>query len=162
VPITSLSEAEYLAANRPTLPPRVPEARLEEAYRRLPENMQRLHLELLTRFFDAMKSADVAERVAFQKANYATVMRLHQLSASQEHPLGDVPLIVLSRGMHSDSLQEHLQDELARLSTNVIHVTVANADHDIHLWAPDETATWINEVVEAVRNGQPLGPGLAQ
>src|SRR5262249_48797117 len=53
-PITSLSEVQYLAANVPSLPPRVPEARLEDAYRRLPEDVQQLHLALLTRFFDNM------------------------------------------------------------------------------------------------------------
>ena len=162
VPITSLSEAEYLAANVPSSPPRVPEAKLEDAYRRLPENTQRLHLELLTAFFDRMKSATVAQTIAFQKASYATLMRLHQLSASQEHPLRDVPLIVLSRGMNNSALQERLQDDLAKLSTNVMHITVANADHEIHLYAPDTAVSWIDIMIDAVRNGQPLGPGFAQ
>ena len=74
IPITSLSEAEYLAANVPSLPPRVPAARLEDAYRRLPEDIQQLHLALLTRFLDNMKSATVPEMIAFQKASYATLM----------------------------------------------------------------------------------------
>ena len=162
VPSTSLSEREYLAANVPSVPPRMPEAKLEDAYRRLPENMQRLHLDLLTRFLARMKSATVPEMIAFQKAGYANLMRLHQISATQEHPLHDVPLVVLSRGMNSSALQERLQDDLARLSTNVMHITVENADHELHLYAPDTTTTWIDLVVEAVRNGQPLGPGFAQ
>ena len=162
VPITSLSEAEYLAANVPTLPPRVPEARLEDAYRRLPEDLQRLHLALLTRFVDNMKSATVPEMIAFQKASYATLIRLHQIGALQEHPLHDVPLIVLSRGMNSSALQQRLQAELARLSTNVFHVTVRNADHEIHLYAPDAAVSWIETLLDAVRNDQPLGAGVAQ
>jgi len=162
VPITSLSEAEYLAANVPSLPPRVPEARLEDAYRRLPENIQQLHLVLLTRFFDSMKSATVPEMIAFQKASYATLARLHHISALQEHPLHDVPLVVLSRGINNDALQQRLQADLARLSTNVVHVTVENADHEIHLYAPDITVSWIETIVEAVRNEQPLGSGAAQ
>jgi len=162
VPITSLSEAEYLAANVPSLPPRVPEARLEDAYRRLPEDIQQLHLALLTKFFDHMKSATVPEMIAFQKASYATLMRLHQISALQERPLHDVPLIVLSRGMNNGALQQRLQADLARLSTNVLHVTVKDADHEIHLYAPDATVSWIETVVDAVRNEQPLGAGVAQ
>ena len=162
VPITSLSEAEYLAANVPSLPPRVPEARLEDAYRRLPEDVQQLHLALLTRFFENMKSATMPEMIAFQKASYATLMRLHEISSVQERPLGDVPLIVLSRGMNTGALQERLQAELARLSTNVLHVTVSNADHEIHLYAPDVTVSWIETMVDAVRNGQALGSGAAQ
>ena len=162
VPITSLTEPEYLAANVPSLPARVPEARLEDAYRRLPEDIQQLHLALLTRFFDKMKSATVPEMIAFQKASYATLMRLHQISALQEHPLHDVPLVILSRGMNDTVLQQRLQAELARLSTNVMHVTVRNADHEIHLYAPDVTVSYIETVVDAVRNQQPLGAGLAQ
>ena len=162
VPITSLSEAEYLAANVPSLPPRVPEARLEAAYRRLPEDIQQLHLALLTRFFDNMKSATVSEMIAFQKASYATLIRLHQISALQERPLHDVPLIVLSSGLNNSALQQRLQAELARLSTNVVHVTVKNADHEIHLYAPDVTVSCIETMVDAVRNGQALGSGAAQ
>jgi pimeloyl-ACP methyl ester carboxylesterase len=162
IPITSLSEAEYLAANVPSLPSRVPEARLEDAYRRLPDDIQQLHLALLTRLFDHMKSATVPEMIAFQKASYATLMRLHEISALREHPLGDVPLIVLSRGMNNSALQQRLQADLARLSTNVIHVTVENADHEIHLYAPDVTVSWIETMVDAVRNEQPLGSGAAQ
>ena len=162
VPITSLSEADYLAANVPSLPPRVPEARLEEPYRRLPEQLQQLHIALLSFFFEHMKLATVPEMVAFQKASYATLMRLHQISTLQEHPLGDVPLVVLSRGLNTGALQQRLQADLARLSTNVVHVTVGNADHEIHLYAPDVTVTWIDVVVDAVRSGQPLGPGAAQ
>jgi len=162
VPITSLSEAEYLAANVPSLPPRLPEARLGDAYRRLPEDVQQLHLALLTKLFENMKSATVPEMVAFQKASYATLMRLHEISALQEHPLGDVPLIVLSRGVNTGALQERLQAELVRLSTNVMHVTVDTADHEIHLYAPGVTVSWIETMVDAVRNGQALGSGAAQ
>ena len=162
IPITSLSEVQYLAANVPSLPPRVPEARLEDAYRRLPEDIQQLHLALLTRFFDNLKSATVPEMIAFQRASYATLMRLHEISALQERPLGDVPLIVLSRGMNTNALQQRLQADLAKLSTNVIHVTVDNADHEIHLYAPDVTVSWIETMVDAVRNEQPLGSGAAQ
>ena len=57
---------------------------------------------------------------------------------------------------------QRLQVELARLSTNVVHVTVKNADHEIHLYAPDDTVSWIETVLDAVRNQQPLGAGVAQ
>src|SRR5262249_44039570 len=124
--------------------------------------IQQLHLALLTRFFNTMKSATVPEMIAFQKANYATLIRLHESSSLQEHPLGDVPLVVLSRGMNNGALQQRLQSELARLSTNAMHVTVKNADHEIHLYAPDVTVSWIETIVDAVRNGQPLGSGAAQ
>ncbi len=162
IPITSLSEAEYLAANAPASRPNVPEAKLQEPYRRLPDDLQQLHLTLLSTLIDQMKSATVPEMVAFQKASYAMLMRLHQISASEEHPMHDVPLVVLSKGTNSGALDQRLQLELARLSTNSVHVTVKDADHEIHLYAPDTTVSWIDVLVDAVRNGQPLGPGAAQ
>ena len=64
--------------------------------------------------------------------------------------------------MNTGALQERLQAELARLSTNVLHVTVSNADHEIHLYAPDVTVSWIETMVDTVRNGQALGSGAAQ
>ena len=67
----------------------------------------------------------------------------------------------VSNGAHT--LTARAYDAAGNVATSApVAVTVANADHEIHLYAPDETATWINEVVESVRNGQPLGPGFAQ
>jgi hypothetical protein len=43
-----------------------------------------------------------------------------------------------------------------------MHVTVDNTDHEIHLYAPGVTVSWIETMVEAVRNGQALGSGAAQ
>ena len=87
-------------------------------------------------------------------------MRLHQISTLQEHPLRDVPLVVLSRGMNRDALQQRLQADLARLSTNVVHVTVAASGHEIHLYAPDVTVTWIDVggTPGCVAVSQPVGP----
>jgi len=44
----------------------------------------------------------------------------------------------------------------------VVHVTVKDADHEIHLYAPDVTVSWIETLLDAVRNQQPLGAGVAQ
>lgn len=157
-PITSLSEADYLAANTPSFPLRVPEAKLEEAYRRLPENLQRVHLTLLNRFFENMKSATLQDIVAFQKASYANLTRLHKIRTSNEHPLHDLPLAVLSRGVNNGALQQRLQADLARLSTNSAHVTAEQSDHEIHLYEPAVTVKWIKAVIAAAQSGSRLAP----
>jgi pimeloyl-ACP methyl ester carboxylesterase len=155
-PITSLSEDDYLAANVPSLPVRAPEAKLEDAYRRLPENLQRIHLTLLTRFFENMRSARLQDIVAFQKASYATLAHLHKISTANLRPLGNLPLAVLSRGVNNGAMPQRLQADLARLSTNSTHLTVEQSDHEIHLYYPAVTIAWINNVVAAAQSGSPL------
>jgi len=55
------------------------------------------------RFFDNMRGASAADVDAFRKANHAALVMLHQIDAA-EHPLGDVPLIVLSAGKNDSNL----------------------------------------------------------
>jgi len=104
-PISSLSDAQFAAANPPASAPpqQVPEAKLDPAYRNLPEKLQQVHVWLLMRFFDNMRGASAADVDAFRKANHAALVTLHQIDAA-EHPLGDVPLIVLSAGKNDSNL----------------------------------------------------------
>lgn len=46
--------------------------------------------------------------------------------------------------------------ELAKLSTNSRHTVVANAGHEIHLFAPAVVIQAIQDVVEAHRKGRRL------
>jgi pimeloyl-ACP methyl ester carboxylesterase len=80
---------------------------------------------------------------------------------NQARSLGDLPLAVLSvteQPMFADVLTG-LQDELAGLSTNSIHYTVAGATHE-NLVAEQEhallVAQTIRQVLESGRSGQPL------
>ena len=75
---------------------------------------------------------------------------MHAIDADP-HPLKDLPLFVLSRGVNNSPLQERLQTDLARLSTNSKRLVVADADHEIHLFRPDVAIDAIREVVRAVR-----------
>ena len=72
--------------------------------------------------------------------------------------LGDKPLAVISAGKQSSSWLE-MQDELAALSSNSIHRVVEGATHESLLYDKHDsqvTSAAILEVVEAVRNDQPL------
>src|SRR4029453_5041049 len=73
--------------------------------------------------------------------------------------LGDRPLIVLTAEKDAQGGWMSAQDKLAALSTNSVHRTLANADHDI-LTGPQATAAQsaqaIRDVVNAIRTGTPI------
>jgi hypothetical protein len=74
--------------------------------------------------------------------------------------LGDKPLAVVSAGEQSPAWLE-LQDELAALSSDSTHHVVEGATHVSLLYDrrdAQRTSTAIIEVVQAVRNDQPLAP----
>jgi pimeloyl-ACP methyl ester carboxylesterase len=150
--ISSLSAAQFAAANPPASAPpqQVPEPTLDPAYRRLPEQLQQIHLWLLTGFFDAMRSSSAADVEAFRKANHAALVTLHQIDAAAR-PLGDTPLIVLSAGLNDGSLHRRLQADLARMSTNSKLIVVDGSDHEIHLFRPDVVISAVGDVVRASR-----------
>jgi pimeloyl-ACP methyl ester carboxylesterase len=150
--ISSLSDAEFTAATPPASAPpqRVPVARLEPAYEKLPTRLQQEHLWLMTRLFDGMRAAPAADVDAFQKKSHTSLLTLHQIDAAP-HPLGDLPLIVLSAGRNDGNLHRRLQMDLARMSTNSRLVVVDDSDHEIHLSRPDVVIRAINDVTQAAR-----------
>lgn len=74
--------------------------------------------------------------------------------------LGDLPLLVISAGRGASESWRELQDELASLSTNRIHLKLETATHASLAFNPNdahEVSTGIVSVVDAVRTGQRLG-----
>ena len=89
--------------------------------------------------------------------------RLNKTRADNPHPLGNIPLVVLtaadlmwlSAGTTSFQVrQDHLrlQDDLASLSTDSKHVIVAGSGHGIYLYQPAAVVQSISSVVTAVRS----------
>jgi pimeloyl-ACP methyl ester carboxylesterase len=64
---------------------------------------------------------------------------------------GDLPLIVLSRGLDSDPAWQAGQAELSRLSSNSQHLTADHSDHLIQRHQPDAAVAAILKMVEQVR-----------
>jgi pimeloyl-ACP methyl ester carboxylesterase len=155
--ISSLSDEQFTAANPPASAPpqQVPEAKLDPAYRRLPDNLQRVHLWLLMRFFDRMRSSSAADVDAFRTANHASLVTLRQIDTA-EHPLGNMPLIVLSAGLNDGNLHRRLQNDFARMSTNSKMIVVEDSDHEIHLFRPDVVLHAVDDVARASRTGARL------
>ena len=73
-----------------------------------------------------------------------------------EHPLGNMPLIVLSAGLNDGNLHRRLQNDFARMSTNSKLIVVEDSDHEIHLFRPDVVVRAVNDVATAFRTGARL------
>jgi pimeloyl-ACP methyl ester carboxylesterase len=80
--------------------------------------------------------------------------------AKSEHPLGEMPLIVLTRGISEQSApdsktfeEEHKKDhaELAKLSKNGKIIIAAHSGHHVQLDEPELVVQSIREVITAAR-----------
>jgi len=87
-------------------------------------------------------------------------------SKAKKNPLGNVPLIVLSRGEFDYPgpngamlVQEHKsqQARMAELSSRGKQVTVPNSGHEIQLYAPEAVVIAIREVVITDRSSTKVG-----
>ena len=88
--------------------------------------------------------------------------------ASRLSTFGDKPLAVISAGHESNfprplyrplsRLWMRMQDELAQLSSNSVHVVASSSDHDIPGGQPEVIVDALNAVVRAARDGSELPP----
>jgi pimeloyl-ACP methyl ester carboxylesterase len=73
--------------------------------------------------------------------------------------LGDLPLMIISRGLGLDDDWPNYQDDLATLSTNSGHITLAGANHVALVFNPDyarKVSDAILQVVDSLRTGKRL------
>jgi Predicted hydrolases or acyltransferases (alpha/beta hydrolase superfamily) len=75
---------------------------------------------------------------------------------SKEHPLGNMPLIVLSRGVREDAAaaeEEHAKDQavLVTLSTAGKQIIAKRSGHHIPIDEPDVVVTAVRDVMAAIR-----------
>jgi pimeloyl-ACP methyl ester carboxylesterase len=78
---------------------------------------------------------------------------LHAERAGAEFPLGDKPLIVLTRGKNLSEGHSGRQVDLLRLSRNSAQVIVEESGHHVHLDDPEAVAQAVRQVVNAARTG---------
>jgi pimeloyl-ACP methyl ester carboxylesterase len=90
------------------------------------------------------------------------------MQASAVKTFGDVPLIVLSRGLDPDSNWQAMQTELLQLSSDSQQLIADKSAHNVQLDQPDAAATAITKMVAQLRQtakkeinaSQPIGPGV--
>ena len=96
--------------------------------------------------------------------NAKTTMLLGANIFQQAHDLGslgDLPLAVITRGEGVDDNWREMQNELAALSTNSIHITVDGSTHGSLVFNPEhaqQVSQIILQVVDAVQTGKRLNP----
>jgi hypothetical protein len=78
------------------------------------------------------------------------------MSAKTPQPLGDRPIVVLTRGVDAAQGVRDVHAALARLSSNSRHTVVVNSGHEIHLLEPAAVILAITDVLDAVRSRKPL------
>jgi pimeloyl-ACP methyl ester carboxylesterase len=88
----------------------------------------------------------------FGEGDRAMQAAFSETRTKQQHPLGDRPLIVLTRGMDSTQPVIDVHAALARMSTNSRHIVVKDSGHEVHLFQPAVVIQAIRDVVQAARD----------
>jgi pimeloyl-ACP methyl ester carboxylesterase len=117
----------------------------------LPPNVLTTRITFELRALKALGAVPRDQIVARFVAEQAAIVRLHAASANQ--PLGAAPVVVLTPANVPDPNWSALQDQLARLSSNASHRTVARPGGDIHLSDPAAVVRAVGDVVTAARQG---------
>jgi hypothetical protein len=86
--------------------------------------------------------------------------RMYAERAKREYPLGDISLIVLTRGKDQSEGHGRLQADLVRLSRNSKQIIAKNSGHHIQLDEPETVTDAVHQVVEAIRRRTKLAPNL--
>lgn len=159
VPIASLTAEQLRSTFTPgpavKIPRRTPQT--GAPFDKLPPDLHKTRVTL-----DKRLIASLPDSVPFQvvidaaEAGRAQLARLREERQGTEPPLGDRPLVVLSRGIDTNPERDASFAELATISRNSRHRVVANAGHEIHLFEPAAVVQAVQDVIEAVRARAPL------
>src|SRR5216684_8347678 len=131
----------------------------DDPFDRLPPDLRsvrlRLDYKLWQKWEPTKETADstLSWRKEFRK-------EFAETDANKDHPLGALPVVVLSSDPPAPESERHSQDEAAPrldfLSSNTVHVTATGSGHEIHLYQPDLVAKTLVRAVLAIRNGTSL------
>ena len=128
---------------------------LDAPYDKLPLKEQQMHLWAMSQpSYEEAGSSETFEFLADELA------RIYSERSTRKYSLGDIPLIVLTRGIAGEDEQanrrlfeEHdrLQVDLLSLSTNSKQIIAKHSGHHVQLEEPALVIDAIKEVVNAVR-----------
>ena len=158
VTIASLTAEQYRSL-QPTAPvpiaPRQPQT--GAPFDRLPAPLYETRVAIDRKLIASMPPTVPPEVVLeVGEADRAMQAAFAEARANQQHPLGDRPLVVLTRGLDSTQPVIDVHAALARLSSNSRHVVVKDSGHEVHLFQPAVVVQTIRDVLQAVRDQKPL------
>jgi pimeloyl-ACP methyl ester carboxylesterase len=154
VTIASLT-AEQWRTTFPQRPVAIPKRRPQTGppFDALPRDVYDLRIKLDERLIASVPDTVSAEFIAtVQEGDRALLSKLMTLRARQQHQLGDLPLVVLTRGLDSPPDLQSNHAGLTTLSTNSRHSVVSGSGHEIHLFRPTIVVQAITDVLTAVRD----------
>lgn len=115
---------------------------------RLPPALYETRIALERRLIESVPETILYEaRVKSAEEEHGLLARLRAATLANDHPLGDRPIVVLTRGVDSTPAVHEVHARLARLSTNGRHTIVKDAGHEIHLFQPAAVIEAIREVL---------------
>lgn len=82
---------------------------------------------------------------------------LRRLRLANEHVLGNLPLVVVSRGKRTNPDLQRSQTEFAKMSRRGREVIAAESDHEIYLYQPDLVAKAILDTLREARRSARSG-----
>jgi len=117
-------------------------AQVGSPYDRLPEESQTVHLWAAAKL---ARDRDVKQTPYIGEGQRLEAVALREQRSSQEHPLGKIPLIVLTNG------QSPQKAALAGLSENGQAIVAADSCHEVQICSPRVVIDAIKGVVNSVR-----------
>jgi pimeloyl-ACP methyl ester carboxylesterase len=158
VPIVSLTADQYRSLSPQgavPIPTRQPQT--GAPFDRLPPDLYARRVALDRRMIARMPATVPPEVVAeFNAGDHAMLSRLSAARKSTPNLLGDMPVVVLTRGVDASPDQQATHAAIAKLSRNSRHTAVPGSYHEIHLSHPQAVITAILDVAGAVRERRPL------
>jgi pimeloyl-ACP methyl ester carboxylesterase len=155
VALTSLTPDQHRAMQA-TLPETIPipsrQPQTGAPFDRLPPALYETRVALDRKLIASMPptvSAGVAAESG--SGDYAMLSRLSAARRANPVLLGDMPLIVLTRGRGSSPDQQAAHAELARMSRLGRHMVVGDAYHEIHLSHPEVVIEAVNGAILQAR-----------
>jgi pimeloyl-ACP methyl ester carboxylesterase len=130
-----------------------------EPFDRLSPDLQAVRLWLDVRLWEKWDPAKAGpESLLSWRKEF--LREFEETDAGKEHPLGKLPVIVLSSGPIASEAERRSRNGAAArldfLSSNTVHITATGSGHEIHLYQPDLVVKAVLRAVSAVRNRVPL------
>ena len=161
IAIAKVTAEQMRATFKPGPPIRIPRRSPQTGtpFDRLPADLYKTRIALDERLIASQPETVPMEVVhQAQERERAHLARLRQERLAQPHPLGDRPLVVLSRGLDTSPERDASFATLASISSNSRHTVVPAAGHEIHLFDPSAVTLAVQDVVGAVRSKAKLPP----
>jgi pimeloyl-ACP methyl ester carboxylesterase len=156
VALTFLTPEQHRAtqpAPRASLPIPTRPAQTGPPFDRLPPPLYEKRVALDRKLIASMAPTVSAEIVVESgTGDYEMLSRLSGARKATPTLLGDMPVIVLTRGLNVSPEQQAAHAEISRMSRNSRHLVVTGSYHEIHLSHPEAVVRAVADVLTAVRN----------